>query len=310
RYILLEKFPRSVIEATALLASVQQLGRRFKVLHLQLPGDCVALSTRRQIERGPRHGKLPEPAHAQHRALVHLARATSGRETLRAHGVPIHALDMTRPEAVNAEHLRRVLGLHPKVLNWPRERLGILERVGERLGIERVWVASGGVCRAFWNDRFGPAQQPTDTDVAVDDPRAVAPLLNALEREAPEIRWSVLAPSARLKERFGIDTHSAVEAKSYAAFRHRQGLVRMREGRMELQLPGGSEACLRNGILALNPKLLEALDASSRAQLLEREPHHLLRALSDYPGLRVETETAALLARSPGWRASAPKRIA
>jgi hypothetical protein len=310
RFILLEKFPRSVIEATALLASVRALGRRFEVLHLQLPGDCVALSTRRQIERGPRHGKLPEPKFAEHRALVHLARATSGRETLRASGVPIHALDMTRPEASNVEHLRRGLGLHPEALGWPRERLEILERVGKRLGIEEAWVASGGVYRAFWNDRFGPAQQPTDTDVAVDDDRAVAPLLRALESEAPEIRWSVLAPSTRLRERFGIETHSAAEAKSYGALRHRLGLVRSREGRIEWQLPEGTEACLRNGILALNPKLLAAISESDRRQLLGREPHHLLRALSDYPGLRVEPQTEELLAGSPAWRSHRPQRIA
>ncbi len=310
RFILLEKFPRSVSEATALLRSVQALGRRFEVLHLQLPGDCVLRSTRRQLERGPRHGRMPEPEYAQHRALVHLARATSGRETLRAHGVPIHVLDMTRPEASNAEHVRRVLGLDPEALRWPRMPLETIERVARRLGIDGVWTGSGAVYRPFWNERFGPAQLPTDLDVSVDDERAVTPLLRALEIEAPELRWSVLCPATRLRERYGIETRSASEAKAYATFRHRQGLVRARDGRIELLLPEGTEACLRNGVIALNPRLLEALDAPVRARVLERETHHLPRALGDYPGLRVEAQTAALLAGGPHWREHQPQRIA
>lgn len=310
RFILLEKFPRSVIEVTALLGSVETLGRRLEVLHLQLPGDCVALSTRRQIERGPRHGCMPEPEHAQHRALVHLARATSGRETLRAHGVPIHAVDMTRAESVNAEHVRRVLRLDPESLRWPRTELQTIERVALRLGIDGVWTGSGTVYRSFWNERFGPAQRPTDLDVAVEDAQAVAPLLRELEKVAPEVRWSVLSPARRLRDRFGIEAASSAEAKAYATFRHRQGLVRSREGRIEWLLPEGCEASLRNGVLALNPKLLETLDAEARAHLLTREPHHLLRALGDYPGVRVEAWTAEMLAGSLGWRGHQPQRIA
>jgi hypothetical protein len=131
RYVLLEKFPRSVIEAVGLLRAARLHGWRFEVLHLQLPGDCVALSTRRQLERGPRHGRMPEPEYAQHRALVHLARATSGRETLRASGVPIHAFDMTRPAEENLAAIRRALGLDFEALDWHRGPLEILAQAAE-----------------------------------------------------------------------------------------------------------------------------------------------------------------------------------
>ena len=230
RFVVLEKFPRSVIEATAMLEFVRRHGWRFEVLHLRLPGDAIELSTRRQLERGPRHGRMPEPDYAKHRALIHLSRATSGRETLRAAGVPIHAFDMTRPEAENHAAIRRALGLSFEGLGWLRSPLQTLEEAAREVGVEEAWVGSGAVYRPFWNARFGPAQRPTDLDVAVDDERAVEPLLAALERAAPDERWSVLAPATRLKQRWGIEVGSAYEAKHFTTFLHRGGLVRLRDG--------------------------------------------------------------------------------
>jgi hypothetical protein len=93
----------------------------------------------------------------------------------------------------------------------------------------------------------------------------------------------VLAPAERLRERYGIETRTAAEAKAHASFLHRTGLVRLRGGRLELSLPPGCEAALWSGTLALNPK-------APRQEL-----HHVPRALSDYPGLCVEPETAKLL---------------
>ncbi len=309
RFIVLEKFPRSVIEATTLLEAVHRHGWRFEVLHLQLPGDCVALSTQRQIERGPRHGRMPEPEYAQHRALVHLSRATSGRETLRAHGVPIHAFDMTRPAHENEAAIRQALGFDFASLPWHLPPLETLERVARRLGIEAAWVAGGTLYRPFWNGRFGPLQRPTDVDVAVDHEHEVAPLLHALEQEAPEERWSLLCPSTRLRERYGLETRGAAEAKRYATFMHRTGLVRLHQGSVELHLPAGAEACLRSGVMALNPVLLDAVTPAQRAEVLRRETHHLPRALADYPGLTVAPETSKLLVGSEHWREHTPRKI-
>ncbi len=309
RFIVLEKFPRSVIEAATMLEAAHRHGWRFEVLHLRLPGDCVALSTQRQIDRGPRHGRTPEPGYAQHRALVHLARATSGRETLRAHGVPIHAFDMTRPARENEAAIRQALGLDFAALPWHLPPLQTLERVSRRLGIAEAWVAGGSLYRPFWNGRFGPAQLPTDVDVAVNHEHEVAPLLQALEREAPQERWSLLCPSTRLRERYGLETNNAVEAKRHATFMHRAGLVRLHQGAIELQLPDGVEACLRGGVMALNAVLLDALNPAQRAQVLRRETHHLPRALSDYPGLTVAPETSKLLVGSEHWREHTPRPV-
>ena len=308
-FIVLEKFPRSVIEATSMLEAAHRHGWRFEVLHLELPGDCVALSTQRQIDRGPRHGRMPEPEYAQHRALVHLARATSGRETLRAHGVPIHDFDMTLPPEENEAAIRRALGLDFASLPWHLPPLRILERVAKRLGVDEAWVTSGSLYRPFWNGRFGPAQLPTDVDVAVNHEREVEPLLAALDREAPLERWSVLCPSTRLREKYGLETSSAAEAKRYATFRHRSGLVRLHDGAVQVKLSEGVEACLRNGMVSLNSALLEAVTAAQREEVLQRETHHLPRALSDYPGLTIEPATSKLLVGSKHWREHAPKKV-
>ena len=309
RCIVLEKFPRSVIEATTMLEAARRHGWRFEVLHLELPGDCVALSTRRQLDRGPRHGRMPEPEYAQYRALVHLARATSGRETLRAHGVPIHAFDMTLPREENEAAIRRALGLDFATLPWHLPPLRTLEQVATRLGVEEAWVTSGSLYRPFWNGRFGPAQMPTDVDVAVNHEREVEPLLEALDREAPSERWSVLCPSTRLREKYGLETSSAAEAKRYTTFRHRSGLVRLFEGALQVQLPEGAEACLRGGMVSLNAALLGAVTAAKREEVLQRETHHLPRALSDYPGLSIDPETSKLLVGSTHWREHTPKKV-
>jgi adenylate kinase family enzyme len=295
RFIVLEKFPRSVVEAHALLRVVRERGWRFELLHFRLPGDSVACSVQRQLDRGPRHGRMPAQAHAQHRALVHLARATSGRETLRAAGVPIHAFDTTSPPEEIARQVRRALQLDADSLSLHRRPLEVLERVAREVGVAEACVSSGSVYRAFWNGRFGPMQRPTDVDVAVDDERAVSPLLRALEREAPDERWSVLCPMTRLRERFGIETNSIAESKRFTTFSHRAGLLRLNEGRAELCFPDGVEACLRNGVVQLNASFLERLDERRRAEVIARHTHHLPRALKDYPGLRVADETARLL---------------
>jgi hypothetical protein len=54
RHTLIEKFPRSPVEAAALLTAAGERAWRIEVLHLDLPGDCVDLSIKRQIARGPR----------------------------------------------------------------------------------------------------------------------------------------------------------------------------------------------------------------------------------------------------------------
>lgn len=309
RFVVLEKFPRSVVEAAAMLQFVRRHGWRFEVLHLHLPGDAVELSTRRQIERGPRHGRMPEPDYARHRALVHLSRATSGRETLRAAGIPIHVFDMTRPEEENRAAIRRALGLDASALPFLRRPLEQLERSARELGVEEAWVGGGAVYRPFWNDRFGPMQRPTDLDVAVDDERASQPLLEALERAAPDERWSVLSPAARLQGRWGISTEDSFEAKHFTTFLHRGGLVRLREGRIELRLPPGVEASLWSGTIELNPRLLERLSPDQRAELLAKETHHLPRALSDYPGLTIAPSTSEALRGGAHWRDHRPARI-
>jgi hypothetical protein len=308
RFIVLEKFPRSVIESVALLAAAQAHGWRYEVLHLQLPGDCVASSTQRQLERGPRHGCMPERDDAQHRALVHLSRATSGRETLRTAGVPIHAVDMTQPPEENARRIRQLLRLDADSLPLRRRPLELLERAARELGVE-AWVSSGSAYRPFWNGRFGPVQHPTDVDVAVDDERAVDPLQQRLEQLAPGERWSVLCPSTRLRARSGLETHTVLEAKRYSTFLHRGALLRLRDGVAEAHFNEGVEAGLRNGVIALNGRLLAELAPARRAEVLTRETHHLPRALSDYPGVRVDDETLRLLEGGPHGRAHRPRPI-
>lgn len=308
QYILLEKFPRSVIEAATMLRAAQAHGWRLEVLHLGLPGDCVALSTRRQIERGPRRGRTPEPAHAEYRALTHLAHASSGRETLRSHGVPIHAFDMTRPQEENERAIRKALGLDAESLGWHRPTLEILADVADRLGID-AWASSGSVYRPFWNERLGPTQRPTDLDVAVTHDSEVEPLLQALEAAEPGERWSVLAPATRLRERYGLEVSSVAESKHFVTFLHRGGLVRLRNGAPELVLPPGAEACLRTGEVRLNERLLEALTPERRAEVLRKETHHLPRVLADYPGVHIAPETAVLLEGGPHWRNHTPKLV-
>ena len=285
-WVLLEKFPRSVVEAIALLDAVHANGWRFEVLHLQLPGDCVARSVERQLARGPRHGVMPTHESATHRALAHLARAPACRETLRDAGVPIHTIDTSEPRSKNEADVRRSLGLDFERLDWHREPLEVLEGVSERLGIE-AWVANGHLSRAFWNNVFGPAQRPNDVDVAVNEEHEVKPLLDALEATAPGHRWSVAAPATRQQE-LGLETRSMHEAKSLATFVHRSGLVRWRRGVPELWLPEGTEAALRQGVVALNPRLVERLSPPALERHLQQKAWRVPRVLRDYPGLTAQ----------------------
>ncbi|MFO0593746.1 MAG: hypothetical protein U0228_00505 [Myxococcaceae bacterium] len=284
-WVLLEKFPRSVVEAVALLEHVAQRGWRFEVLHLFLPGDCVATSVQRQLDRGPRHDVMPTPESARHRALAHLARAPSCRESLRSAGVPIHAIDTSQPREQVAATIRRALGLDFASLDFHRGPLEVLERVSNSLGIE-AWVAGGHVYRAFWNGRFGPPQRPTDVDVAVERDDDAAPLLRALEAADPSERWSVLSPVTLLRQRWGLETKSVHEAKALATWVHRTGLVRWKDGAPELSLPEGTEAALRSGVVALNGRFLERLTTEQRAEVLRRDGHRAPSALKRYPGLR------------------------
>lgn len=301
RFVVLEKFPRSVVEAVATLRAAARHGWRLEVLHLVLPGDAVALSVERQLLRGPRRGRMPEVDHARARAQAHVARASSGRQTLRSNGVPIHRFDMTRPAHENRAAIRAALGLNTAELPWHVEALETLRATADALGVP-AWITSGTLYRPFWNGRFGPPQLPTDLDVAVDLEEHVRPLAAALAARAPELRWSVLCPSTRLAERYGIQTGSAAEAKRYATFLHRAGVVRLSSGGPELALADGAEGCLWSGRLELNPALLDRLSDERRADVLARETHHLPRALADYPGLTVGARTSALLAGGEHWR--------
>lgn len=285
-WLVLEKFPRSVVEAIAMLEACRARGWRFEVLHLFLPGDCVKTSVERQLARGPRHGIMPTTESATHRALAHLARAKSCRESLRTAGVPIHSIDTSASRDDVARSVRRALRLDFASLDWNRAPLEILERVSTRLGIE-AWVAGGHMYRAFWNSTFGPAQLPHDVDVAVNAPGDEAPLLEALQREAPEHDWSVLCAPAKLKRELGFEVADVREAKTYATFLHRAGLVRWSRGEPELFLPDGAEAALRNGVVQLNVKLLERLSEPQRSELIARQAHRVPSVLLDYPGLRL-----------------------
>lgn len=308
RFLLIEKFARSVVEAAMALSAARRFGWRLEVLHFQLPGDCVAFSAQRQVARGPRHGRTPEPDYARFRALVHLARATSGRELLRARAVPIHAIDTTRAADENVRDVRRALGLEVEALRWFSPHLETLARVAREVGVD-AWLAGGNVYRPFWNNRFGPTQRPTDADVAVEEERAVTPLLEALQRAAPEHAWSVLAPSSRVRERLGLEANSAAEAKTHAVFLHRGGLVRLREGAVELRLAPGTEAALWSGRVALNSALFERLPEARREEVIARDLHHAPRVLKEYPGLQVDAATRAMLEGRAGWVHHAPVPI-
>lgn len=293
--VVLEKFPRSPVEAALLMQTAQREGWRIDVLHLYFPEDPIGSSGRRQMARGPRHGVAPAVSHAARRAAIHLARATSGRLTMRQLGAHVHDIDTSRPLAQVALDLRSALGLDFARLDWHAAPLLELADVSDSLGVS-AWAANGHVYRAFWNGRFGPCQEPTDVDVAVDQPDAVAPLLNALRQASPHRRWSVLCPAERLRERFGVEVATSAEAKMLAAFTYRTGLVRFHDGHPEVVLPEGAEADLRNGLIRVNPLAVSLDRASARA----------VNAVRDYPALRLDASTADLLGLMP----LEPKRIA
>ena len=294
RYLILEKFPRSSVEAAALLARARELCWNLEVLHLDLPGDCVELSTSRQIARGPRRGQVPEVEYARHRALAHTARTSSSRRLLAQHGVPVHRFDMTRPAVEVRADIRCALQIDPAALLWHQPTLEVLEAVAGTLGIE-AYLAGGSFYRPFWNDRFGPMQLPTDADVAVSHEWEVAPLLDALTRVAPRERWSVLCPSSRLAAQLGIEADGVVAAKALSAFMHRAGLVRRYRGEVELVMPPEAEGALWNGVVKLNPALLERLSVDQRSTWLARHGGRLPGVLARYPGLTVDAATAQLL---------------
>ncbi len=287
RFVLLENFPRTVMEVRTMLQACARHGWRFEVLTLTLPGNCVESSTQRQLLRGPRAGREFSEAHLRERALKYLAYSAPAHEVLRAHGVPMHFVDGAQPPGAVKTAIRRALGFDFEQLTWPERAFEALRVASEQTNID-AWLSCGAVYRPFFNDRFGPAQRPTDFDVAVNEEWQVEPLAAALDALEPFERWSVLCPSSRLIDRFGLETESAEEAKRYTLFLHRAGLARRVEGRLDVLLPEGCEAALRNGVVRLNPVLLNALSPTQRAETISRHSFRVENVLGDYPGLTVE----------------------
>lgn len=294
RFVFLEKFPRTPVEAVALVGWARREGWRLDAVHLAFPEDPIGCSVARQVARGAHHGKEITPERALRRAMTGWTRGTTGRWALRDLGVPLHRLDSTRPEAENDEALRRALGLDVASVGFDLETLRALDAVARSVGIE-AWVSAGGLYRPFWGGVFGPVQRPTDVDVAVDRPEQVRPLWEALSRAEPSRRWSVACPGARLLAQRGIAAPTVGEAKRHPTLLHRAGAVRWRDGAVELTLAPGAEAALRNGIVAFNQVALERMAPAHRARCVERAAEKLWRVLGDYPGLRLEPATGAEL---------------
>ena len=306
QYVMLEKFARTPVEAVALVDFVRTKGWRLTVVHLFFPADPVDSSVARQLARGARRGKEITAHEARRRALNHLALGSSGRWTLRDLGVPIHRIDSNAPQAQNALRIRRSLGLDFDSLGWDFESLQELADIARSTGIE-AWLGAGAFYRPFWNGRFGPIQLPTDLDVAVERQDEVEPLLVALERNHPRKRWSVLCPSERLFKKHGIRVGSVHEAKSFTTFMHRAGVVRWAEAGLDVQLAPGVEPGLRGGVVRLNERLLEALPANGRAEVIRRASDSLERVLGCYPGIEVDPTTRERLGSD--WAGHQAQRI-
>lgn len=301
-YVIIEKMPRTPVEALALHDLAAQEGWELHAIHLTFPGDPVAESARRQIERGPREGEPWADSYPYWRALRALARDSSGRRTLADLGVPVHRIDagMGRDQVTSA--IRSALGLEHASLPWELETLRILDDVGRDMGIE-AWVASGGFYRPWFNNQFGPAQRPTDIDVAVERQADVDPLFLRLRQQHPRRRWSVLSPITYLKAEYGIEVASLREAKGLTSFLHKGGMVRWLGG-IEVFLAPGTEASLRTGVLGLNPRLLEQLTPEQREGLVKKSADKVQRTLREYPGLRVDSVLDAALRTHFGIRHS------
>ncbi len=300
-FVLLEKFGRTRVEAQALVERSRTSGWRLEVIHLVFDGSsehAVGGSVERQLARGLHHGRRVTEDEARRRAVAHLNGSSGGRARLAELGVPIHRVTCTAPLEENHARIREALGFDVRRVPFDEAPLRELHEVSRRLGIE-AWASAGHLYRPFWNGRFGPAQWPSDVDVAVHEQAAVEPLLEALWRAFPSRRWSVMCPVARLWRKLGLRVASLHEAKAHAKLLHKAGAVRWSEERaeIEVQLADGAEGCLWSGTVRLNDRLLQATEGRE-VHAYALDAAGVERAVRDYPGLRVHVDTAARLGAS------------
>lgn len=291
KHIILEKFPRSPIEAKALVQRAQQEGWQLHVIHLGFREDPVGNSVRRQLARGPREGEPLTPEYAVNRVLRNFARHTSGRWTLAELGVPVHNIEASLSEGEILAHIRQAVGLGFEELPWHRQTLQELAQVADNLGIE-AWVSGGHLYRPFFNNRYGPPQNPTDIDVTVANQADVQLLLTALQVRYPTKHWSVFCHRTHIEKKYGITTANLQEARRYTPFTHKAGLVRWHQGRLEIYFVPGAEAAVRDGVISINPHLLNRIPPDQHEALIDNTLDKLPRILGNYPGLRLETTLA------------------
>lgn len=293
KHLILEKFPRSPLEAKALVEQARKENWQIHVIHLAFPQDPIGNSVRRQLARGPREGENLTPQYAIQRALLNFARDTSGRWTLADLDVPVHTIDANLPERKILGRIRQAVGLGFENLPWHLEPLQELAQVSGSLGIE-AWVSGGHLYRPFFNGRYGPPQQPTDVDVTVTKQEEVRPLLRKLKELYPQRHWSVFCHCTHIERKFGIKVNTLQEARAYTPFTHKAGLVRWHNHRLEVYLVPGAEAALRDGVISLNHRLFNHLPAHQHAKFLEESLDKLPDILSKYPGLSLAPELARL----------------
>ncbi len=299
-YAILDGFPRSVQQAEKLFETADREQWDVQVIHLTFPeGKEVEESFKRQTERAKKTKSQDDQLRFFGKITRAISQDMSAIQAVRRIGSKISELDCTKsPEEITAE-IRKELGLDFESLPWEREVLEVGETVSQQTGVE-LYFGAGTLYRPFWNGKFGPHQESTDKDVFVYDQKDIAKVREALEAEAPHIRWAVHSRVEESEKHFGKKPESLEDGILNAPINFRRGGVRMQDGKLEVLLAPKIEADLRNGIIRLEDDILQSIPEEQRDEYISGALSRIRKSIEEYPGLRLEGRLAELYAAKYG----------
>lgn len=294
RAVILDGFPRSVEQADLLAERVAQQGLNLRVVWLGFEGSIEnERSMERQIQRAIASGKAVDIERFQEKLSRALTYDKQASERLRENGFSVNIIDADKPTHQVFGEVRNCLGLNFGTLQFERQTLEYLDHALTATGI-KAYLCAGGVYRPFFNNNYGPAQESTDKDIFVLTPEEVVPLYEALQQEAPFIRWAVHSRQAESQKHYGIVPQSLEEGILQSPYVYRQAGATVVDGSVHYLIPADVERDLRVGVLRLDERFLRSCQPEIRERILREAPSRLAKTLQEYPGLKLEGIAAQL----------------
>jgi adenylate kinase family enzyme len=303
--IILDGFPRSIDQLVLLQDQALINQWQLQVVYVSFPPEnAKALSLERQVSRF-RQERGHEPSEQEMSTFLgKIDRAVDQDlkvvEALLHTGVGnVVTIDGTKPFSEVNVLLRESLQLDYERLDFDTETFQKVSEVSGELGIE-AWLTGGSIYRAFWNNVYGPMQESTDIDISVSTVEEENRLQSALEQRYPQQRWAVLAWEDYGSRAYDVTNQNFSDSLDSVPVTYRQAVVRMKNGKLELQLKKNVEADLRNGVLRMDNEALNRLPEGKRKFQIDKIVANAQRQIIEYPGLVIEGELKKLVEEKTG----------